>query len=128
LILESLDNAISRKAKIYGEVLGYGITCDSFHMTAPDEQASGAVRSMQAALKDSGLSIDDIDYINATARLLRSMTSRKLKPSRSIRKARLLDSGQFNQIHACAHTGSFRRSGRHCFGAGVAAWFYTADN
>lgn len=65
MVLEELDAALNRGAKIYGEILGYGITCDSFHMTAPDEQASGAVRSMQAALKDSGLSIDDIDYINA---------------------------------------------------------------
>jgi 3-oxoacyl-[acyl-carrier-protein] synthase II len=65
MVLETLDSAIDRGAKIYGEVLGYGITCDSFHMTAPDEQASGAIRSMQAALKDSGLSVDDIDYINA---------------------------------------------------------------
>ncbi len=65
MVLEELNTALSRGAKIYGEVLGYGITCDSFHMTAPDEQASGAVRAMQAALKDSGLSIDDIDYINA---------------------------------------------------------------
>jgi 3-oxoacyl-[acyl-carrier-protein] synthase II len=65
MVLEDLDTALSRGTKIYGEVLGYGITCDSFHMTAPDEQASGAIRSMQAALKDSGLSIDDIDYINA---------------------------------------------------------------
>jgi len=65
MVLEPLDTALRRGAKIYGEVLGYGITCDSYHMTAPDEQASGAVRSMQAALKDSGLSIDDIDYINA---------------------------------------------------------------
>jgi 3-oxoacyl-[acyl-carrier-protein] synthase II len=65
MVLEELDAARTRGAKIYGEVLGYGITCDSFHMTAPDEQASGAVRSMQAALKDSGLSINDIDYINA---------------------------------------------------------------
>jgi 3-oxoacyl-[acyl-carrier-protein] synthase II len=65
MILESLDSALDRGAKIYGEILGYGITCDSFHMTAPDEEASGAVRSMRAALKDSGLSIDDIDYINA---------------------------------------------------------------
>ena len=56
---------LSRGAKIYGEILGYGMTCDSFHMTSPDEKASGAVRSMQAALKDSGLSIEDIDYINA---------------------------------------------------------------
>ena len=65
MVMEEMETALSRGAKIYGEVLGYGITCDSFHMTAPDEQASGAVRSMQAALKDSGLSIDDIDYINA---------------------------------------------------------------
>ena len=65
MVLEPLDAAVNRGAKIYGEILGYGVTCDSFHMTAPDEQASGAVRSMQAALKDSGLSIDNVDYINA---------------------------------------------------------------
>lgn len=65
MVVESLDSALKRGAKIYGEVLGYGITCDSYHMTAPDEQASGAIRAMRAALKDSGLSIDDIDYINA---------------------------------------------------------------
>jgi len=65
MVMEEMETALNRGAKIYGEVLGYGITCDSFHMTAPDEQASGAVRSMQAALKDSGLSIDEIDYINA---------------------------------------------------------------
>ena len=65
LVLEPLEAALRRGAKIYGEILGYGVTCDSFHMTAPDEKASGAIRSMQAALKDSGLSINDIDYINA---------------------------------------------------------------
>jgi len=65
MVLEELDAALGRGAKIYGEILGYGITCDSHHMTAPDEQASGAVRSMQAALKDSGLYPEDIDYINA---------------------------------------------------------------
>jgi 3-oxoacyl-[acyl-carrier-protein] synthase II len=65
MVLEPLDAAIERGARIYGELLGYGVTCDSFHMTSPDEKASGAVRSMQAALKDSGLAIDDIDYINA---------------------------------------------------------------
>jgi len=65
MVLEPLEAALNRSAKIYGEVLGYGVTCDSFHMTAPDEKASGAVRSMQAALQDSGLVIEDIDYINA---------------------------------------------------------------
>lgn len=65
MVLEDLRSALDRGAKIYGEILGYGITCDSYHMTAPDEQASGAVRSMLSALKDSGLAPDDIDYINA---------------------------------------------------------------
>lgn len=65
MVMEPLDRALAREAKIYGEILGYGITCDSFHMTAPDEKASGAVRCMRAALQDSGLTIGDIDYINA---------------------------------------------------------------
>jgi 3-oxoacyl-[acyl-carrier-protein] synthase II len=65
MVLEPLDAALIRGAQIYGEILGYGVTCDSFHMTAPDEKASGAVRSMQAALRDGGLSIEQIDYINA---------------------------------------------------------------
>jgi len=65
MVLEELDSAIERGAKIYGEILGYGVTCDSFHMTSPDEKASGAIRSMQAALLDSGLTVHDVDYINA---------------------------------------------------------------
>jgi len=65
MVLEPLESARRRGAKIYGEILGYGVTCDSFHMTAPDEQASGAVRAMKAALADAGLTIYDIDYINA---------------------------------------------------------------
>ncbi len=65
MILEPLEEALARGAKIHGEILGYGVTCDSFHMTAPDENASGAIRSMQAALVDSGLTSEDVDYINA---------------------------------------------------------------
>jgi 3-oxoacyl-[acyl-carrier-protein] synthase II len=65
MVLEELDAAKERGARIYGEILGYGVTCDSFHMTSPDEKASGAIRSMQAALLDSGLTINDIDCINA---------------------------------------------------------------
>jgi 3-oxoacyl-[acyl-carrier-protein] synthase II len=79
MVLETLETALDRGAKIYAEVLGYGVTCDSFHMTAPDEKASGAVRSMQAALKDSGLTIEDIDYINAhgTATAVNDLTETK---------------------------------------------------
>ena len=65
MVLEPLECALARGARIYGEILGYGVTCDAHHMTSPDEQASGAIRSMEAALKDSGLGPEDIDYINA---------------------------------------------------------------
>lgn len=65
LILEALTGAQMRGARIYGEVLGYGLTCDSYHMTAPDPEASGAARCMQAALQDSGIPLERVDYINA---------------------------------------------------------------
>ncbi len=65
LILESLEDALRRGAKIYGEVLGYGITCDSHHMTAPDPEASGAARAMKSAIIDAGITPERIDYINA---------------------------------------------------------------
>ena len=65
MVLESLDHALERRARIYAEVAGYGISCDAHHMTAPDPDAAGAARSMQAALEDSGLPASAIDYINA---------------------------------------------------------------
>jgi len=65
MILESLPHALARGARIYGEMLGYGVTCDSHHMTAPDAAASGAVRSMTAAMGDAGVLPEMVDYINA---------------------------------------------------------------
>ena len=65
LILESLAGALERGAPILGEILGYGVTCDSHHMTAPDVGASGAARAMRAALADAGLAPEAVDYINA---------------------------------------------------------------
>jgi 3-oxoacyl-[acyl-carrier-protein] synthase II len=65
LVLEPLDRALARGAKIYAEVLGYGVSCDSHHMTAAHPQADGAIRAMSAALKESGMGIGDIDYISA---------------------------------------------------------------
>jgi 3-oxoacyl-[acyl-carrier-protein] synthase II len=65
LILEELEHARSRGAKILAEVLGFGLSGDGFHMAAPPEDGNGAVRCMQMALDDAGLVPGDIDYINA---------------------------------------------------------------
>lgn len=65
LILEELEHAKARGAKIYGEMVGYGLTADAYHMTTPAENGEGAARSMQMAIDDAGISPSEIDYINA---------------------------------------------------------------
>lgn len=65
LVLEDLEHALARGAKIYAEVLGYGSTADAFHVTAPMENGMGAQMAMRKALKNAGVEITDIDYINA---------------------------------------------------------------
>lgn len=65
VILESLDHALKRNAKIYAEVVGYGATCDAYHMTAPAPSGEGGARAMKMALDDAGISPDQAPYINA---------------------------------------------------------------
>jgi 3-oxoacyl-[acyl-carrier-protein] synthase II len=65
VVLESLEHAVHRNARIYAELVGYGNTADAFHITAPDPQGDGMVRVMQQALKDAAIDPGDVKYINA---------------------------------------------------------------
>jgi len=65
LVLEELEHAKNRGAKIYAELCGYGATDDAFHITAPDETADGPTRAMRIAIQDAGMNIEEVEYINA---------------------------------------------------------------
>jgi len=65
LCLEELNSALNRGARIYAEILGYGNNCDAYHITAPDPSARGAALCMMRAIEDAGLTVNDIDVINA---------------------------------------------------------------
>jgi 3-oxoacyl-[acyl-carrier-protein] synthase II len=67
LILEELEFAKARGAKILGEIIGYGMSSDAYHMTGIAPEGAGAQRSMRAALRDSGIALEDVDYVNAHA-------------------------------------------------------------
>ncbi len=65
VVLEEYERAKARGAKIYGEIIGYGMSGDAYHVTAPHPEGAGGFRAMQVAMKRSGLDLSDIDYINA---------------------------------------------------------------
>ena len=65
LLLEELEHAKARGARIYAEVVGYGATCDAYHMTAPRPDGSGGAKAMEMAIADAGAKPEDVDYINA---------------------------------------------------------------
>jgi 3-oxoacyl-[acyl-carrier-protein] synthase II len=65
LVLEDLDHALARGAKIYAEVVGYGLSSDAYHIAAPPENGEGGQRAMKMALQDAGMVPEDVDYINA---------------------------------------------------------------
>ena len=65
MILEELEHAKQRGAKIYAELAGYGSTCDAYHITSPAEDGSGAAKAMELAMEEAGVTPEQVDYINA---------------------------------------------------------------
>jgi len=65
LLIEELEHALARNAKIYAEIVGYGMTCDAYHMTSPVPGGQGAAKAIELALNDGGVKAEEVDYINA---------------------------------------------------------------
>jgi len=84
LLLEDLDHALARGAKIYGEIVGYGMTCDAYHMTSPLPDGRGATRAMELALKDANVNPEQVSYINAHGT---STSANDVTETKAIKKA-----------------------------------------
>ena len=120
LVLEELDHALARGARIYAELMGYGHTSDAYHITAPMESGEGAAKAVEFALRDADLkAADDIDYINAhgTSTPL-ERHGRNQRAEAGAGRSRLPDSGELDQVDDWTPAGRRRghRSGLQHYG------------
>lgn len=84
LVLESLSHALKRGATILGEIAGYGMTCDAYHLTAPSPDGEGAARAMKAAVEMAGAKLEEVDYINAHGTSTAANDSMETKAIKSV--------------------------------------------
>ena len=115
VVLESLEHAQARGAKILAEVVGYGSTCDAFHITSPAEDGEGAARAMILAINEAGITPADVDYINAHGT---STHHNDLYETRAIKKA-------FGEDAYNVNINSTKSMIGHLFGAAGAVEFIT---
>ena len=116
LILEDLEHALNRNAKIYAEVVGYGATSDAYHITSPDPTGEGAARAMERALEEAKIEMKNIDYINAhgTSTSLNDSTESKAikkvledeKCSNTVKENLLVSSTKSNMGHLLGAAGA----------------------
>ena len=99
LILETLDGALKRGARIYAEICGYGMSGDGFHMAAPAPDGEGAARCMAAAIDDAGISYNAVDYINAHGTSTQLNDVYETQAIKSVFKEKAHSLAKFDQIH-----------------------------
>ena len=110
LVLEDLEHALNRNARIYGEIKGYGLACDAYHPTAPDPEGSGAVLAMHNALKSSNLNKEQITYISAHGTGTKANDAHEAKAMHKV----------FGEQIASTYVNGIKSMLGHCMGAASA--------